>query len=142
MEEEQKNTTPETQMEEIRPVRKSGKMTKVIHGVIGGDLLSNHAVLRNLPFLIFLATLAMFYIGNTYYSEKTFKEIEKIKNELKELRYQSITAKAKMLDVCKQTEIAKKVELLGIKGTTTPPYKIFYSKALLKKETDTLHRNP
>lgn len=142
MEEKQKNTTPETQMEEIRPVRKSGKMTKGIHGVIGGDLLSNHAVLRNLPFLIFLATLAMFYIGNTYYSEKTFKEIEKIKNELKELRYQSITAKAKMLDVCKQTEIAKKVELLGIKGTTTPPYKIFYSKSLLKKETDTLHRNP
>ena len=42
----------------------------------------------------------------------------------------------------KQTEIAKKVERLGIKGTTTPPYKIFYSKALLKKETDTLHRNP
>jgi hypothetical protein len=142
MEEEQKNTTPEPQMEEIRPVRKAGKMTKGIHGVIGGDLLSNHAVLRNLPFLIFLATLAMFYIGNTYYSEKTFKEIEKIKNELKELRYQSITAKARMLDVCKQTEIAKKVELLGIKGTTTPPYKIFYSKALLKKETDTLHRNP
>jgi len=142
MEEEQKNTMPESQKEEIRPVRKPGKMTKGIHDVIGGDLLSNHAVLRNLPFLIFIAILAMFYIGNTYYSEKTFKNIEKIKNELKELRYQSITAKARMLDVGKQTEIAKKVERLGIKGTTTPPYKIFYSKALLKKETDTLHRNP
>ena len=142
MEEEQKNTTPELQKEEIRPVRKPGKMTRGIQNIIGGDLLSNQAVLRNLPFLIFLAILAMFYIGNTYYSEKTFKQIEKIKNELKELRYQSITAKAKMLDVCKQTEIAKKVELLGIKGTTTPPYKIFYSKALLKKETGTLHRNP
>lgn len=142
MEEEQKNTMPESQKEEIRRVRKPGKMTKGIHDVIGGDLLSNHAVLRNLPFLIFIAILAMFYIGNTYYSEKTFKNIEKIKNELKELRYQSITAKARMLDVGKQTEIAKKVERLGIKGTTTPPYKIFYSKALLKKETDTLHRNP
>ena len=142
MEEEQKNTTQEPQKEEIRPVRKPRKMTKGIHDVIGGDVLSNHAVLRNLPFLIFLAILAMFYISNTYYSEKTFKNIEKIKNELKELRYQSITAKAKMLDVGKQTEIAKKVERMGIKGTTTPPYKIFYSKALFKKKTDTLHRNP
>jgi len=142
MVEEQKEKTPEPQPEEIRPVRKPGKMVKGIHDIIGGDLLSNNAVLRNLPFLIFLAILAMFYIGNTYYSEKTFKQIEKTKNELKELRYQSITAKAKMLDVCKQTEIAKKVEGMGIKGTTTPPYKIFYSKALLKKETDTLHRNP
>ncbi len=142
MEEEQKNTTAEPQKEEIRPTRKPGKMTRGLHDVIGGDVLSNHAVLRNLPFLIFLATLAMFYIANTYYTEKTFKTIEKIKNELKELRYQSITAKSKMLDVGKQTEIAKKVELLGIKGTTTPPYKIFYSKALLKKDTDTLYRNP
>jgi hypothetical protein len=142
MEEEKKNVPPEPQMQEIRTFRRSNKMTKGLHYIIGGDLLSKHAVLSNLPFLIFLAILAMFYIGNTYYSEKTFKQIEKIKNELKELRYQSITAKAKMLDVCKQTEIAKKVELLGIKGTTTPPYKIFYSKALLKKETGTLHRNP
>ena len=142
LEEELKNIPPEQQKEEIRPVRKPGKMTKGLHDVIGGDLLSNRAVLSNLPFVIFLAILAMFYISNTYYTEKTFKQIEKIKNELKELRYQSITAKAKMLDVCKQTEIAKKVESMGIKGTTTPPYKIFYSKALLKKETDTLHRNP
>jgi Bacteriodetes cell division protein (FtsL-like) len=142
MEEEQRNTTPEPNPEEIRPVKKPGKMTRGIHDIIGGDLLSKQAVLRNLPFLIFLAILAMFYIGNTYYTEKTFKQIEKIKNELKELRYQSITVKAKMLDVCKQTEIAKKVEGLGIKVTTTQPYKIFYSKALLKKETDTLHRNP
>jgi hypothetical protein len=142
MQEEQKNIDPESKVEEIRPVRKPRKMTKGFHDIIAGDLLSNQAVLKNMPFLVFLAILAMFYISNTYYSEKTFKQIEKIKNELKELRYRSITAKAKMLDVSKQTEIAKKVELIGIKGTTTPPYKIFYSKALLKKETDTLHRNP
>ncbi|MCX6247734.1 MAG: FtsL-like putative cell division protein [Bacteroidetes bacterium] len=142
MDEEQKNTTQDPPKEEIRPVKKAGKMTRGIHDVIGGDVLSKSAVLDNLPFLVFLAILALLYIGNTYYSEKTFKEIEKTKNELKELRYRSITAKARMLDVGKQTEIAKKVEQLGIKGTTTPPFKIFYSKALLKKTTDTLHKNP
>lgn len=142
MEEERKNKIQEAQTDETRPGRKQGRLTRGLINIIGGDLLSKQAVLNNVPFLIFLAILAMFYISNTYYSEKTIKQIEKIKNELKELRYQSITAKAKMLDLCKQTEIAKNVELLGIKGTTTPPYKIFYSKALLKKETDTLHRNP
>jgi len=142
MEDDQKNTTPEKPAEEIRPVRKTGRMFKGILNIVGGDLLSKRAVISNLPFLVFIAILAMFYISNTYYTEKTFKQIEKIKTELKELRYQSMTAKSKMLDSCKQTKIAKKVELLGIKGTTLPPYKIFYSKALLKKETDTLHRKP
>ena len=142
MEDPDINIPPEPQKEEIHPVKKPGKMAKGLQNIIGGDLLSKHAVLNNLPFLIFLAILALFYISNTYYTEKTFKQIETIKTELKELRYQSITIKAKMLDLCKQTEIAKKVGKLGIKETITPPYKIFYSKALLKKETDTLHRNP
>ncbi len=70
-------------------------MSHGLQNIIGGDLLSKHAVLNNLPFLIFLAVLALFYISNTYYTEKTFKQIEKIKNELEELRFQSITDKSK-----------------------------------------------
>ena len=138
MEDEPAKTPVENKQEEPRPVKKSGRMSKGLQAIIGGDLLSREAVLNNLPFLIFLAILAMVYISNNYYTEKTFKQIEKIKSELKELRFQSITAKAKMLDLSKQTEIAKKVSTLGIKETTIPPYKIFYSKILLKKETDTL----
>jgi hypothetical protein len=142
MDDELKNTAPVPEKEEIRPVRKSGKMARGLHDIIGGDLLSKNAVLRNLPFLVFIAILAMLYIANTYYSEKTFKQIEKTKNELKELRFQYITAKATLLYYSKQTEIAKRVERMGISGTTKPPYKIFYSKALLKKQTDTIGRTP
>ena len=142
MEEEQKNTPPSTEKDEVLPVRKSGKMSRGLHDIIGGDLLSKHAVLRNIPFLVFLAILAMLYIANTYYSEKTFKEIEKTRNELKELRYQYITAKSAFLNFSRQTEIAKRVRPMGISGTTKPAYKIFYSKALLKKQTDIIGRNP
>jgi hypothetical protein len=144
MEEDLKNTAsgPEKEKEEVWPVRKQGKVTRGIHNIIGGDLLSRHTVLSNLPFLIFLAILAMLYIANTYYSEKTFKEIEKTKSELKELRYQYITAKATLLYYSKQTEIAKRVAPLGISGTTKPPYKIFYSRELLKKLTDSAGIKP
>jgi len=142
MEEEQIKTNPAAEKEEVRPVRKSGKMARGLHDIIGGDLLSKGAVLGNLPFLVFLAILALLYIANTYYAEKTFKEIEKTKNELKELRFQYITAKATLLYYSKQTEIAKRVEQMGISGTTKPPYKIFYSKALLKKQTATIGKNP
>jgi hypothetical protein len=141
MDEEKINIQQEPQKEENRPARKPGKMTRGLQNIIGGDLFSKHAVLDNLPFLIFLAILALFYISNTYYTEKTLRQIEKIKTELKELQFQSSLAKAKMLGVSRQTEIAKKVGSLGIKETSTPPYKIFYSKTLLKQESDTLHRN-
>jgi hypothetical protein len=140
MEEEVKILAEEPKKEEVRPVRKSGRFNRGLHDIIGGDLLSKGVILRNLPYVVFLAFLAMVYIGNTYYSEKTFKQIEKIKNELKELRYRSISAKSRMLDVGKQTEIARKVERIGIRGTTSPPYKIYYSKSHVEKVTDSLQK--
>jgi len=69
-------------------------------------------------FFIFLAILAMFYIGKHLLLGKDLQsKSKKPKNELERNCVTSpLQAKAKMLDVCKQTEIAKKVEGMGIKG--------------------------
>jgi hypothetical protein len=83
-----------------------------------------------------VAILAIFYIGNTYYSEKAFKEIEKTKNELKELRFQYLTTKSTLMFFSKQSEIAGRVDKFGLKQSMVPPYRIFYSHESFKKETD------
>ena len=141
MAEEQLNIPNSPEKENIRPAKKPLRMTKGLHNILGGDLLSKDSVLSNLPFLVFLAILAMLYIGNTYYAEKTFKAIEKTKNELKELRFQYITVKADLLYYSKQTEIAKRIATTGLKEPVKPPYKIFYSKDNIEKETDMIERS-
>jgi hypothetical protein len=95
-------------------------------------------VVKNIPYLIFLGIIAILYIANTFYAEKTFKEIEKTKTELKELRYQYITSRSTLMFESKQVEIAKRAEALGLKMTVIPPYKIFYSgdSVATKKESE------
>ncbi len=120
----------------IQPVKKQNWMSYSIHELLGGDYLSRGYVVRNLFFVVYVAILAMIYIGNTYYAEKTFKDIEKTKVELKELRFQYITAKAQLMYNGRLSEIEKRAVLFGLKETTSPPYKIFYSKKMLPAKTD------
>ncbi|MFH1161249.1 MAG: FtsL-like putative cell division protein [bacterium] len=106
---------------------KKKRLAKPIQNILEGEFLSRESVVRNLPFLIFLALIAIVYIANTYYAEKTSKEIEATKLELKELRYQYITTKSNLMFLSKQTEVSKRGQLMGLKETTVPPFKIFYS---------------
>lgn len=118
----------------LKPVRKPRKATRRVQEFLGGDYLSKEWVVGNLPFLLFVSVLAMFYIGNTYYTEKTYKDIERTKNELKELRYQYINTLSELMFQSRQTEIVKKAETYGLKESILPPYKILYGGGKKEKE--------
>jgi len=125
------NTTatvfPDALQEELRPVKKKRSLSKPIQSLLEGEFLSREGVVNNLPYLAFLAIIAIIYIANTFYAEKTFKEIEATKIELKELRYQYITTKSTLMYLSKQTAIAIRAKELGLTETKVPPYKIYYS---------------
>lgn len=117
------------------PVKKKKRISKPIQSLLEGDFLSREGVVKNLPFLAFLAIIAIVYIANTYYAEKTFKEIESTKSELRELRYQYITTKSNLMYLSKQSEIEGRARLIGLTETKVPPYKIFYSGLIKPAET-------
>ena len=116
----------------VKPVKKPNKSRKAVQDFLGGDYLSQKWVTGTLFYILYLGLLAMIYIGNTYYTEKKFKSIERTKNELKELRFQYITTKSVLMFQGRQSEIAKRALVHGLKETTMPPYKILYSGEMLK----------
>jgi hypothetical protein len=104
---------------------KSGKVVaNSIRNVLGGDFIKNESTLRQIPFLLMLAFLALIYIGNSYFAEKNIRKIEKMQRELKELRYEYISVKSEMMHATRQSEIAKQLKSKGIKESTVPPGKI------------------
>ena len=103
------------------------KIRKPLRHLLEGDFLTRRSVVRNLPYIAFLGVLGLIYIANTYYVEKSFKEIETTKKELKELRYQYITTKSRLMYLSKQSEVARRAAGLGLKETKVPPYKIYYT---------------
>ncbi len=98
------------------------------HNILDGTILTRENSIKLLPFIFYLSFLAVLYIGNTYYAEKTVRDIEKTKTELKELRYEYIATKAELMFQSKQSEVAKNLEDIGLKESTTPPQKIYIRK--------------
>jgi hypothetical protein len=84
-------------------------------------LLNYQAVVRQIPFILFLAILAVVYIYNGHYADKTIRDINKTSNELKELQYEYKSVKGDVLLRSKQSELIETVKPLGLKELTTEP---------------------
>ena len=90
-------------------------------------LLNYQTVVKQLPFFLFLALLAVVYIYNGHKADKTIRSISKTARELKELQFEYKTVKGDVLFRSKQSELIKAVEPLGLKELTTSPVVIIDS---------------
>ncbi|MEM6359213.1 MAG: FtsL-like putative cell division protein [Bacteroidota bacterium] len=90
-----------------------------LEGVFGYGL-----PLKYLPYVLFVTAVGIFYIGNSHYAEKNIRKIDAMKKEIEDLRADYTTLKADYMYASKQSEVAKKVEKLGIKESLRPPEKI------------------
>lgn len=82
------------------------------------------AVMSFMPFLMFLFLLAIVYIGNSYYAEKTIRDIDRTQKEIRELRSEFITARSELMYRSKLTEVAASIAPKGVKESTVAPRKI------------------
>jgi hypothetical protein len=89
--------------------------------------------LEKLYKIVFLSTLGLIYIANSHLTDKMIRKIDKLKREVEDLRADYITQKAEYMFDSKQSEVAKKVEPLGLIESKRPPYKIVITKEELKK---------
>ena len=78
-------------------------------------------IVKNIPFFLFLAVLAIIYIYNGHYADNTVRNINNVNRELKELQYEYKYFKSEVMFRSKQSELAKSVETLGLKELVVPP---------------------
>lgn len=83
--------------------------------------LNYPSVVRQIPFFLFLAALAIIYIYNGHYADKVVRGINKTAKEVKELQYEHKTLKSEIMFRSKQSELVKAVEPLGLKEMKEVP---------------------
>ncbi len=103
---------------------KKGVLAKGLSTVFSGAFLTNEKTLKTVPFIMFLAGIAILYIAYGYYADDTIRETNKIANQLKELRSDYISTKSELMFASKQSEVANAVDTLGLKEPVVPPMKI------------------
>ena len=84
-------------------------------------LITYKWVVKNVPFFLFLAVLAVLYIYNGHHADKLIKEITKTEKNLKELEYEYKSVKSEVIFRSKASELIKVVEPLGLKESKEPP---------------------
>lgn len=97
-------------------------------------LLNYQWIVRNISFFLFLAVLAVIYIFNGHYADKTARNINRVSKELKELQYEYKTLKSEVMFRSKQSELAKAVEPFGLKELVLPPVVLREGKRALASE--------
>lgn len=81
-----------------------------------------------LPKILFVVFLALVYISNTHYADKTTRAIEKARTEVEDMRADFTTLKADVMFASKQSEVARRVKSLGLEESVHPPFKIVVDK--------------
>ena len=83
--------------------------------------LNYQSIVKQIPFFLFLAGLAVLYIFNGHYADNTIRKINHTAKEVRELQYEYKTIKSEVLFRSRQSELAKAVEPLGLKELTESP---------------------
>jgi cell division protein FtsL len=109
---------------EEKPKETSG-LTQTMRKVADFDFnISRDGMLKQVPFGMFIVLLLLIHIWNAHNVEKVIRKTDKLNREIKELRSEYISILSELMSESKQSTIASKLDTLGIKELTTPPFKI------------------
>jgi hypothetical protein len=89
---------------------------------------SSQRAVREIPFVCFLAALALIYIANRHVAEDYVRDMEKLNKEVKSLSWEYKSLKADLMLKSTLNQVSKKVDTLGLKVLTVPPQKIVMTK--------------
>lgn len=125
------SSIPQKEEKTSKP-RKKGVLAKALGAVFSGTFLANDKAIKNVPFILFLAVIAIVYIANGYYADGVIRETNKLNGEIKEYRTEFISTTSDLMFKSKQSEVAKAVDSLGLKEPVAPPMIIEIDTTLTK----------
>jgi hypothetical protein len=83
--------------------------------------LNYQSAVKQVPFFLFLALLAVIYIYNGHYADKTIRQINNTARDVKELQHEYKTVKSEVMRRGRQSELVNAVKPMGLKELTETP---------------------
>lgn len=83
--------------------------------------LNYQSIVKQVPFFLFLAVLAVLYIYNGHQADKTIRSINRTEKEVKELQYEYTAVKGELISRSMQSKLLEAVKPLELKELTESP---------------------
>lgn len=103
---------------------KKKKKGASLKSILGGDILATGSLSRNKGLLALLVFLAIIYIHNRYASQQQLIEIDRLKKELTDIKYDALTRSSELMEKSRQSRIEEYIsaEESDLQTATNPPY--------------------
>jgi hypothetical protein len=97
-----------------------------IRSILGGDILANDIFKRQTSLLILIMILTILYIDNRYTSQQELIEIDRLKKELTDIKYDALTRSSELMEKSRQSRIEEYIstEESHLETATNRPYLI------------------
>ncbi|MBK8498793.1 MAG: hypothetical protein IPL52_08245 [Flavobacteriales bacterium] len=100
------------------------RLPRMLISVLNGSFLTKEKVLGNMPFILFCAALMITYIAYGYHTERIVRDLERTGAELKEQRAEYLTVRAELEKQEQQSQVAGRIEGLGLHESRVPPVQL------------------
>ncbi|MBQ8501230.1 MAG: hypothetical protein IJ494_02845 [Bacteroides sp.] len=106
--------------------KKETKMKKQMawKEIIGGDILATDFFRRQTKLLLLIMLLVLFYIHNRYDCQQQLIEIDRLKKELTDIKYDALTRSSELMERSRQSRIEEYIltKESDLQTSTHPPY--------------------
>ncbi|MDR3141192.1 MAG: hypothetical protein LBU37_05655 [Tannerellaceae bacterium] len=95
--------------------------------ILGGGILDWDFFLRHTKMIVLVVILVFFFIGNRYTCMQKLREIDRLQQQLRDLRYEALSISSELTGNSRQSQIESLVEQQGfeLEGAKSPPYELF-----------------
>ena len=102
---------------------KEKKNKMKIMNVFDGSVLVSDTASKHVPFILYLAFLAIIYIGNRFSSESLLRKTKALQDEIKELNSESVSTVSELMNNSKQSTVIQELRKrqMGLDESTIPP---------------------
>ncbi|MDR1981414.1 MAG: hypothetical protein LBQ39_07340 [Tannerellaceae bacterium] len=95
--------------------------------ILGGGILKEDFIVNHPRMIVLIVVLIFFFIGNRYTCMQKLREIDRLQQELRDVRYEALSISSELTGNSRQSQIEMLVKEQGIdlEGAKTPPYELY-----------------
>ena len=95
--------------------------------ILGGGVLTEDFIIRHTRMIVLVVVLIFFFIGNRYTCLQKLREIDKLRQQLRDIRFEALSISSELTSNSRESQIELLIEEQGIEleGAKTPPYELY-----------------
>lgn len=94
--------------------------------ILGGGILKEDFIVKHTRMIVLIVILLFFFIGNRYTCLQKLKEIDRLQQQLRDVRFEALSISSELTGNSRQSQIERliKEQNLELETAQQPPYKL------------------